>query len=271
MDSPVNSPCKPRRTLSRGAILLLAAAFLPPAFSLLPETAAEEPQGARSEPLPTIPRPWKKKLSKPPAARAETSSAQEGQALDAPPGQWVELLKRIDPDKHGRSGAWRLADAQLEVHSADSTARLVVPVAPKGSYALRIEFTRTLDGMIGVILPVGQRQCLAAINYRGAANGLDMISGRRADNNQSTFPGVLANDRRYTLEITVRVDDAEAAVTVNLDDRPLVFYRGPVAELGLNNQWSLPHRNCLGLVAQCNAVFHSMKFRSSSGRATILP
>jgi hypothetical protein len=221
------------------------------------ETASPEPAG--------IPKPWKKGLRR---------SVQQADSADAkaafPPGQWTDVLKLVDPKKHAKAGDWARKDGGFEVASADSPGRLWLPVAPKGSYSLKVEFTRDSEGPLGVILAVGRRQCLVALGYHGAANGLDTVGGRRAHQNETTFQGGLVNGRRYTLEIDVRPDDDEAAITVNLDDRPWIFYRGPAAALGLNKEWGLPGRTCLGLAARCDAVFHSVKLRSSSGRVAVL-
>ena len=186
-------------------------------------------------------------------------------------GEWSELLTRIDVEKHSASPAWRLRGTELEVEPTGPAARLTIPVLPEGAYDLRIELTRTDGfGMVGVILPVGPRQCLLALGYGGTASGLDTVDGRRADDNATTFLGALNNNRRYTLEVTVRLDADQAAVTANLDGRPLLFYRGPVRSLGLDDDWRIPRRNCLGLVAQSAAVFHSVQLKPVSGKAKML-
>jgi hypothetical protein len=183
------------------------------------------------------------------------------------PGQWVDVLKSIDLKKRGATGKWQRRDKELVVSAVDDPARLPLSVAPRGAYDVKMEFTRTDgDGTVGVILPVGSRQCLVAVNYGGGPSGIDMIDGRRANQNDSAFPGALANDRRYTLEITVRPDQDEAAVTANLDGRPLVFYRGPAASLALHKEWAIPSRNSLGLAAQADVVFHRLEVRAKSAK-----
>ena len=272
------STAGPLRTNSRcfrSLLFPLAAAMILAVSGFGFPTAAagddqkEEPKA--DEPLPTIRKPWKRTVSKPSSPRSSTSDAQQGKTLDVPLGQWADLLRLVDTKKQAKGGTWKLGDAQLEVASAEAPARLMIPVAPKGSYTLKVEFTRRAEGMLGVILPVGSRQCLAAVNYQGGASGLDMIGGRRASDNPSTFQGALANDRRYTMEISVRLDGTEAAVTVTLDDRPFLFYRGPAAALALSKEWMLPGRTCLGLAAQSDVVFHSVKLRMTSGQASVLP
>ncbi len=184
---------------------------------------------------------------------------------------WADLLKLIDPARPGASPGWDLQGGQLHVSPKGSPARLAIPVAPGGSYDVKLEFTRTDSfEMLGVVLPVGNRQCLAAINFAGGASGLDTIDGRRAGDNTSSFGGVLTNDRRYTLEISVQVDGQEAAVTASLDGRPMFFYRGPLASLALAKEWSIGSRNRLGLVSQAGAVIHSFRLRAPPGRAVLL-
>ena len=201
----------------------------------------------------------------------ESTASQSPSAPLAFSGEWGDLLSMVDPQKHTVAPQWRLQDGELDVLPAGPPARLTIPVLPKGDYDLKLEFTRN-DGFstIGVVLPVGSRQCLLAINYRGGPSGVETIAGRRADNNPSTFVGALANDRRYTLEVAVRLDDDQAAVTAELDGRPFLFYRGPARSLDLDHEWRLPCRQCLGLVTQSGAVFHSVELKMVSGEAKLL-
>jgi hypothetical protein len=207
----------------------------------------------------------------PPDPRAESS----GDRPSAPPaalsGQWGELLSLVEPEKHTVAPAWRFRNEALEVAPTGPAARLTIPVAPDGAYDLKIELTRKVGfSTVGVILPVGSRQCLLALNYRGGPSGLDTIAGQQADRNPSTFVGALNNDRRYTLEVAVRPDAQQAAVTATLDGRPFLFYRGPLRSLDLGQEWRLPCRNCLGLAAQSGALFHSVKLKMVSGKAKLV-
>jgi len=199
---------------------------------------------------------------KPPAGPRASG---RGPAL--PPGQWVDLLKSVELKRRGAVGKWQVRDKELAVSAVDASARLPIPAAPRGAYDVKLEFTRTDgDGTVGVILPVGTRQCLVAVNFAGGPSGIDMIDGRRANENTSAFPGALAIDRRYTLEIAVHADQEEASVTANLDGRPLVFYRGPTSSLSLHREWTIPSRNSLGLVAQADVVFHRLEVRTKAAK-----
>lgn len=200
-------------------------------------------------------------------AESKPASASRGGGRTAvlTPGQWVDVLKSVDLKKRGAVGKWQIREKGLVVSAADDPARLPIPATPRGPYDVKVEFTRTDgDGTVGVILPVGSRQCLVALNFGGGPSGIDMIDGRRANENDTAFPGALVNDRRYTLEIGVRPGKDEASVTVTLDARPLVFYRGPAGALSLHKQWAIPNRSALGLAAQADVIFHSMQVRTKS-------
>ncbi len=202
----------------------------------------------------------------------KSDSAKAGRTIDLPRGQWTDVLKLVELKKRSAVGPWCSKEKTLVLEDPESPARAVIPVAPGGSYDLKIEFTRTDgDGTVGVILPVGARQCLAALNYKGGPSGLDMIDGHHANDNASTAPGALSNDRRYRLEINVRPDGSEAAITVALDDRTLFFYRGPTASLALAKDWAIPGRAALGLGGEASIVFHTVQLRINSGTARTVP
>jgi hypothetical protein len=196
----------------------------------------------------------------------------DSKTLDVPRGQWADLLTRIDTKKHDIAGNWKLQDGQLSVAPQKGLAALLLPVVPRGAYDVEIEFTRTGgEGLFGLILPVGPQQCLAAMDCRPGIHGLDMIDGRRADNNQSSSRGALTTGRTYRLNVSVSADDTEASITVNLDDRPLFFYRGPVAALALHKDFKTAQPKAPALVARCSLTLKTLKLRMKSGDALLLP
>lgn len=212
-------------------------------------------------------------VRKPDKPKRPASDRAPPKTLDIEPGQWAEVLDKINPKKNRIAGNWQFRGGKLTaVPAAGSSAGIVIPVVPRGSYDLQIELTRTAgDGLIGVVLPVGHRQCLAVLDCRPGVHGLDTIDGRRADANDSTARGALTTGRRYRLDISVSTDGTEAAITVNLDDRPLFFYRGAANSLALHKDFTTRHRTALALVARCGVVFHGVKLRMKSGKAMLLP
>ena len=127
----------------------------------------------------TIPKPWKKGLSKSSAKQADAE--QPDKKFNIPVGQWTELVTMVDPRRHARGGEWKTRGDTLEVAAAESSGRAMIPVMPRGSYAIKVEFTRKADGMVGVILPVGARQCLAAVNYQGCSATITLSLERQLE------------------------------------------------------------------------------------------
>lgn len=213
------------------------------------------------------------KPEKPTAKPAAKPGQAPHKTLDEAEGKYADVLKEIDLKKNRIAGDWQFKAGKLlgAPGAGAAAAGVAVPVAPNGAYDLKIEFTRTAgDGMIGVILPVGGRRCLAGLDCRPGIHGIDTIEGQRADNNSSTARGALNTNRQYALEINVAVDDGEASVTVNLDDRPLFFYRGPAKDLDLHKDFVSKNQAGIGLVARCGIVLHSVKLRMKTGKAVLL-
>jgi hypothetical protein len=180
------------------------------------------------------------------------------------------VLSSVDPAKDVLTGKWQVQGGKLQALAENDTARLAIPLLPHGDYDLQIRFTRASHGVLGVALPIGARQCLALVGYQGGANGLDTIAGSRADSNASTFQGQLNNGRSYELNMAVRIDGDDVSVTITLDDRPWIFYRGPTAALALDEQWKLRKLRSLGLLAQADVTFQSIRLRRVSGQVTAL-
>lgn len=207
----------------------------------------------------------------PPAAKPEgekPAAPSSAQGPNFPAGEWVDLLPWIDPAKDQHAPAWRNTGKAVEGVPASAPAVLMFPVHPQGDYALRLQFTRVAGfGMVGVVLPIGSRQCLLAVNYNGQSNGIDIVNGQRADHNATTFAGALNNGRRYALEVRVKLDGENVQITAELDGRPLVSYSGPAASLAMHRPWSTPRRDALGLHCQAAVQFEAIQFQSVTGAA----
>jgi hypothetical protein len=214
--------------------------------------------------------------SRQPAAESASTPLR---AIPAPAGQWIDLVSLVDLEKDVAAGRWEKGDRRALCAAPGGPFRksapvplsmLATPVVPRGDYDLQITFTRVTKGLIGVVLPVGPRQCLAVLDAPGGINGLDTIDGRRVEDNASTFQGPLNNGREYVLDVSVRIDQREAAVTLTLDGRPWVFYRGPAAALALDPRWKLRGPASLGLIAEAEVRFQGLRLRPVSGQVLSL-
>jgi hypothetical protein len=180
-------------------------------------------------------------------------------------GEWIDVLKLVDPLKHRVQGEWSRVEDRLVGRAKDGKARVMLPLAVKGSYELEVQFTRTSgDDCIGIVLPVGETACTVILSgWRGSLHGIETIDGLGADRNNSTQrPGTIENDRRYTVLADVRVQGPTAEVVVKLDGRPATKWKGKTAALGTRGWDALPALDCPALHF-CNptGAFHAARIR----------
>ncbi len=146
-----------------------------------------------------------------------------------------------------------------------------IPVLPRGSYEIQMDFTRTGgEGMIGLLVPVGGQRCVVVLDCRPGIHGIDMVAGQRADNNPTTARGAIQTGRTYKLEIKVVPEDAEASITVHLDERPWLFYRGPTQDLQLHKEFTIRAGGGMALLTRCSVAIHSLQLRPRSGQVLLL-
>jgi len=189
-------------------------------------------------------------------------------------GQWIDLLPLVDLAKDGVAGEWKRQGSALAIISRTTHGRIIIPVAPEGSYELQVKFVRTSgDGEVAVILPVRSARVAVLLSVRqGAVSGLSQINGKGVDANETTIrPGTLVNDREYALQVTVVVKGDQARIAVRLDGKPYIAWRGPQSALSLPSWWALPKSGCLVLGAYKSlVVFRSVRLKMLSGEARLL-
>ena len=121
------------------------------------------------------------------------------------------------------------------------------------SYQVRVKL-RQLPGpkdVFHLILPVANRMVgfdLDGFPQAEFYTGLVRVNGRAAGNLPGTVHGKVVKDSEpHDLEVTVRLDGANATVNVQFDDRPLYEWTGPTAALGLDPGWRTTPRGTFDL------------------------
>jgi hypothetical protein len=100
---------------------------------------------------------------------------------------------------------------------------------------------------------------------------LTPIDGRDVLDNPTARPGLLKNNRRYRIDLHVRVTGDRASIAVDLDNVELTSWEGPLAQLGPGQAWSCPGPCPLAIGANlCATAFHTLSLRPLSGRAKLL-
>ena len=202
--------------------------------------------------------------------RPATAAAGAGETL--PSGKWAELLPHVDPAKDTLAGTWTMEGGQL-VLSPSGQAKLMLPVAPAGSYELEVRFARvTGNDSLALMLPVGSRLVgLFVSALGGQSHDLGKVRGAGPYDKIAVSPGTLENNRPYTVSARVLVRGDQASVETRLDGASLINWQGPWSDLSPWPSWQLPDSGALGLgAAHGRYVVESMRLKMLSGEARLL-
>lgn len=189
-----------------------------------------------------------------------------------PVGEWVDLLPMVKLPDHVLRGTWQREGPTLTSQVSENS-QILVPVAIRGSYELRCEFTRRL-GTAALVLncPVGSTSCSVALSAaQGAVSGIDCVDGRLcwdlpASSGAVSRPGKLSNGQRYHLNIEILQARDEAAVVAKLDGQQFIGWKGRERQLTCNSGHVLPTSRILGIVANASAFdLHKLELRLKRG------
>ncbi|TWU51877.1 WD40 repeat domain-containing serine/threonine protein kinase [Rubripirellula reticaptiva] len=183
--------------------------------------------------------PWKPKVNGPLVA------------IDA--DGWQELLAPLDPFEVATSGTlWKLEDSKLFSPVAQYAA-IQMPANLSGtSYQVRVVLRqRDAKSVFHVVLPVADRMCGFELEGRpgiGIWSGLIQVKGQFGNRLPGAVEGKQVTDaQEHELEVTVRLDDANAIITATLDARPLYRWKGPQTDLSQHKSWAMTDPGFLAL------------------------
>ncbi|MCH7707796.1 MAG: hypothetical protein IH884_04870 [Myxococcales bacterium] len=152
-------------------------------------------------------------------------------------------------------------------HGPGGGLGLVLPQLPGEDYDLRVTFTR-LAGSFGpfLVLPIADHQVGLSLSiFDPRVSGLGLVDGKDVKDNPTAVSGSLENNRRYVLEVAVRVAGERADVRVRLDGRHYTSFHGNAKSLTLTRYYAVPDKTQIALGAQTASVrFHSVKLRRRS-------
>ena len=208
-----------------------------------------------------------------PAKPTETSGGIAGGVIR--PGQWVDLLPLVDPEKDAVKGAWQRRGGALV--NAQQPSCIALPVSPRGSYEIETTFQRTSGtDSVCVYLPVGSHEVLLLLSaWHGEVSGLAQVKSRGIKEGEAAVrPGTIENGRDYHLAVKVLVRGTEVQIIVSLNGTPYFRWRGPSAALSVPDYWAeaplLPLRRVGLTVQRATVVWQNLRFRVLSGEARLL-
>jgi hypothetical protein len=185
----------------------------------------------------------------------------------------INLVRRIDIERDRLHGVWHIKDGALQVQPV-ARAGMTLPVVPKGDYELRLEVTRVKGrDSFNVGLPVGDKNVMLVIDgERGTISGIENIEGRRFYQTDIALKrGLLVNDHRYRILVTVRTRDDQVRINVQLDGLPILTWQGEERELSTPGGWPLKHLSAFYVGAQNSGyIFHSVSLKMLTGSAELM-
>jgi hypothetical protein len=182
----------------------------------------------------------------------------------------IDLLALADPETCWQTGTWIKESGKLTSPKGFGT-RLELPYAPPEEYRLTL-IVEPLDPPNGLILGQrsGDRRFVTLINYTPGENAQSAVENvdDRNVGNETTFTGnVLKQNQLAQAIVTV----TRREVTVAVDGRTIVSWRGNPRRLSLSDYWKTPDETALFLGAyDCRYRFHRITLEPLTGSGTIL-
>jgi serine/threonine protein kinase len=186
------------------------------------------------------------------------------------PGTWADVLQHVEPSRDRIYGRWERLGPNLTIAAGASRARLRLPLVVRGSYELKIEFSRgSGSDLLAVPLPMGESQAVWQMGGSGGRiHGLERVDTSRGASDphvqvDSPFP----NGLRNTLLLEVIPEGKLVRFRATINGRQLMSWSGPVAAID-SESFDLIERGSPGLGVSRDAVtFHAVQFRLRQGEA----
>jgi hypothetical protein len=193
-------------------------------------------------------------------------------AADMPTGKPIDLLALADTKKDAVLGDWRMDRGELLVPRINDGARMQFPGKVPQEYDLDLEVTRNgVGNELAIGLVYQGKQCTANID-RYSARATDIVAdtgqGRNPVVAHSGEGDVLRNAVRSRVKCKVRKE----SITVEVNGREIVTYRGDATWTGINPGWAVPDKQALILGAWwADFRIHSFKLTPVGGASTASP
>lgn len=186
----------------------------------------------------------------------QNTSASTSPVIAAWPENEVDLLSLTDVEKAFHTGQWNMADGKLTSPQAYG-ARLELPYEAPEEYRLTA-IVEPLDQPNGLLFGhrSGQHRFVTLFHYdvQGTVqSAIENINGRNVGN-ESTFRGaILKQNQLSQIVVTVR----KTGVTMSVDGRSIVAWKGNLNQLSLSDYWSTPNPAAIFVGAyNCRYRFH---------------
>lgn len=193
-----------------------------------------------------------------------------------PPGSEVDLLALVDPRRDRVAGEWRRTERGERVElecTRGFGARIEIPYSPPEAYRLTL-IVEPVDEPHGLTLGLrsGGHRFLALLGFGESsprASALENVDGRNVAGNPTRVEGDLfVRHRPSAIVCTV----LPGGVTVEVDGRRRIEWRGAADRLSLSDYWRTPREEALFLGAyDCGYRFLRVTLEPLAGEGRTLP
>jgi len=204
--------------------------------------------------------------------RAPSADAPTATAVSAPtkPRPEVDLLALADPKTCWKSAEWSRVDGRLE-SPRQYGARLEIPYEPPAEYRITL-IVEPLDEPNGLLVGhrLGGQRFVTLCSFTPAETALSAIENVDGQNvgNDTTHEGALFQKNRLSQVI---IDVHKAGVTMTVDGRRIVDWKGDAKRLSLSNYWRTPRENAMFLGAyDCRYRFYRVSLEPITGDGRVL-
>ncbi|MBK8038248.1 MAG: protein kinase [Verrucomicrobiaceae bacterium] len=167
---------------------------------------------------------------------------------------WEDILAPLtSADVENTGPGWSLKDGELVSPNATGHATLPLPAEVSGiSYTVRLKLRQLpAKDCLHLVIPVADRMCgfdLEGRSHIGINTGLIQVNGKYGEDLPGVVGGKQVNGTEpHNLEMTVRLDGANATITATLDGKPLYEWTGPTATLSQHPTWATTEPGSLAL------------------------
>ena len=181
----------------------------------------------------------------------------------------VGIAETGPPSRQEVKGKWTVADEWV-LSPADPVALLQLAERPPEEYVVSLRARRlTGKNTFAIGLPVAGSQVLLALETNSAtASGLELVDGKRAGENESSYRGrLLLPDRETVITCTVHKD----AVTCMCGDVKVVDWKGDLRKLSLPSDFAVPDKKAVFLATMGSSVAVRDIKVSAAGSAVTTP
>jgi hypothetical protein len=186
------------------------------------------------------------------------------------PGRWVGLFRRVDPTKDTMTGEWQRKG--LALVCAANGGRVRIPCLVEGNYEILVRFQvlkviKPGEGHgVWLQFPAGRSAFRYHFSNRGAFGGLGGVREAPA-----VPPGTQVVGREYLLGVRVLIEDEDAQITVLLDGKPHLRWRGPPPQLSSRPGSTLPDTRSPELqTGHTSLALTYVRLRMFSGKMRLL-